>query len=648
MRKAAFFLLVLAASLRPAGVSSAGLATTVFLSANPDAIVADGKSVATIGAEIRDYSGNTVPDGSVVSFSSSLGTIQATVTTTAGVARARLTSGTVTGTATVSAWVTQGGAVGQIKVELLAPGTEIPRQSFVTISSDAYLAYDMQRGTIDASGGARILHKGLSVTTDEAQIDVQAGTLKCRRRSGGAPVKLVRGGKSLDVDFLYYRLSDMKGNAIAESTSGKIERLAVRGADLAVQPETGEIPDSYFRFADLSGSTALIKASSITVRPRTDIQFRRAQVYVDGKRVLSMPFHVIAMGTSASSTSGSQYLGWGTNGLRIDVPLYYSLSPSSTGSFHLRRGQQAGWGFYSANAGWAFDLVQDYATAAGAQGSFALNRITGRDWGVHWNHSQELDSGSRVYSYLEFPAHRDLFGMLNLSKPLSRASLGVNLYGSKLRGQPGAASTDVYVQSLPKPVARWAANYVFLARTSYATDPGLSGSHMGAGLQMQVFGRPVSLSRRTSLATSLSFGQDWGGWRSGFTVFGNASLNHRLGQASNAGLLYSYTLDPAIPGLYGRHRLSASLVYAPSRRWQAHLFSTYTLDAQLSSTFADVSYQIRPGWRVNLLQTLQAYGNLRFSDTEVALGKAIGENEIMLVWSKSRGKLRLEFAAARF
>lgn len=646
MRKVVFLILLVLLLSYPAGVDSAGLATSVYLSANPDTIIADGKGIATISAEIRDSDGNLVPDGTLVSFSSSLGTIQSSVSTNAGVARARLSGGTVTGTAAVSAWVTQGGAVGQVKVELLAPGTEISRQSFITIASDSYLVYDPGRMIIQASGGATAIHRGLTIKADEVEFDLQLGTIKCRRSAGGETIKLSRGGKSIQTCALYYRVEDMKGKAIIEAESGNMERVSFRGADLVVEPETDDVSQTAFTFADLSASEVLMKASSITVRPKDEIHFRRAQVYVDGKRVLSVPLHVLELNSSKSQSS--QYVGWGANGLKVDVPLYYSLSPSSTGAFHVRRGQQSGWGFYSGNSGWSLDLVQDYTTDAGGEGNFELNRVTSGDWGANWHFNQQFDSGSRMYSYLSFPAHKDLFGMINLSKSLSKSSLGLNIYGNKYRDQTGSVSTDLYLQSLPKSIIGGAVNYVLLGRTSYATGNDAGNDGVGAGVQMQVYGKPVSFSKRAGLANSLTIGQDWGGARSGFSLLGNSAFNYRMGNTGNFGLVYSYTRDPSYTSLFGRHRLSANIMYAPSERWQARVFSTQMLDTSQSSTFADISYRLRPTWKLNLLQTFQSYDMYDYSDTEIALSKEIQDHEMMLIWSKSRNKFRVEFNVGQF
>lgn len=657
MRKFILNILLAIIPLCPVCLHAAGLATSVYLSANPDAIIADGKSVTTISAEIRDTSGDIVPDGTLVSFSTNLGTIETNVATTAGIARARLTSGTATGSALVSAWITQGGAAGHARVEFLAPGTEIPRQSFVTISSDNYLVFDPANMTIYASGNVRVFHRGLTIRTYEAEYNVQMGTIKCRRQVDGEPIMLSRGDRSQQASLFYYQVKDMKGNAVVEGASGSLDKVAVRGADLEISSEQEGTPDTIFDFKTPAESSIMVKADSITVRPGTDIQFRRAQIYVDGNRALSVPLHVVSLKNARSL--GSQYFGWGTNGLRVDLPFYYSLSPSSTGSIHIRRGQQAGWGFYSSNSGWSTDLVQDYTTGSGGDGTFIVNRILSGDWGAHWQHNQVYDSGSRIYSYLDFPDHRDLFGMINLSKPLSRGNLGLNLYGNRYQDQSGSISSDLYIQSLPKPIAGGSVNYVMLARTSFAGGGGIVNDGMGAGLQMQLFGKPIQLGKRTNLTSSMSIGEDWGKSRSGFSLLGNVSLSHRLGPSGtlgNLGLIYSYTRDPSYTTQFGHHRLSASLFYAPSEQWHARFYSTYTLDASLSSTFADVSYQFLPGWRLNVLQTLQrselqtidGINKYSYSDTEIAVGKEVGDYEIMLVWSKSWGRLRLEFNLSRF
>jgi hypothetical protein len=632
--------------IAPLNVGASGSATSINLNANPSSIIADGRSAATVTAEIRDMSGSPVPDGTVVSFSSDIGTIQATATVMGGVARARFTSAATAGTATISAWATTGGAVGQLKIDMLAPGSEVSRQTYVSVSAK-YLVYDPEKLIIYASGGAIIKHRGLVIATDEAQIDVQSGSVKCRMASGGEPIKLTRKNKSLECSLLVYRLSEGKGEAMVDGEKGKVHKVSVRAADLTTQPNSDYAPPSYFDFADMSSSQFLVKASSIVLRPGEELRMHRAKVYVDGKKVMSMRMHVIPIGGVTNQVS--RYVGWSANGLRVDLPFFYSVSANGVGSLRLRTGQQEGWGYYSGNTGWALDLVHEYTTDNGGSGGIAINRISSlKDWGAQWHHNQDLAGGGSVYSYVDFPSHHDLFGMTTINKPLgSLLNLGANLYGNKPSGQALGLSSDLYLQTNPKPIASGLVNYVLRASTALSSGAasGLAGN--GTGLQLQLTGHPIKLQKTTSINTSFTLGQSWGS-RGGVNMLANASLTHRIGKAGSAGVSYSFVRDNALTGDYGQHRLSGNLLYSPSKRWHANIFGTYTLDKPQSSGFADLSYEVIPGWRMSLLQTLQQLGTYSYTDTEVAVGKVIAGHEVNLVWSKARNRVTVEFSAARF
>ena len=163
-------LLVLASGLP---VIAAPANYTIWLKAHPQAIVADGRSQTTITAEVRDPAGNYVPDGTVVDFTSTSGTIERTARTAGGVARVRLQSSVTVSAAMVSAVVINGSAVGNVRVDFLAPGTEMFDESFITISSKAHLGCDVEGKVVDSAGGVTITHRGLTITAEEAQIDLE-------------------------------------------------------------------------------------------------------------------------------------------------------------------------------------------------------------------------------------------------------------------------------------------------------------------------------------------------------------------------------------------------------------------------------------------------------------------------------------------
>ncbi len=82
--------------------NGAGVPCTLTLTANPTTIPPDGTSPSIITATVLDSTGIPVPDGTTVTFSTTLGTITPSATTTGGTATATLTS-TTSGTATVRA-----------------------------------------------------------------------------------------------------------------------------------------------------------------------------------------------------------------------------------------------------------------------------------------------------------------------------------------------------------------------------------------------------------------------------------------------------------------------------------------------------------------------------------------------------------------
>jgi len=100
--------------------------TAMILVANPKSITANGSSTSTVTATVKDDYGNNVPDGTIVTFTTSAGSIGSTTTTkstTNGIATATLTSSTTDGVATVTA--TSGDAAAATAVFFTRPGVTV-------------------------------------------------------------------------------------------------------------------------------------------------------------------------------------------------------------------------------------------------------------------------------------------------------------------------------------------------------------------------------------------------------------------------------------------------------------------------------------------------------------------------------------------
>jgi hypothetical protein len=388
-----------------------------------------------------------------------------------------------------------------------------------------------------------------------------------------------------------------------------------------------------------------IRARSVFIRPDEEIKFKRANFYLDGSKVLSVPLHVEPL--RGGGTGLNRALTYGTDGLRLDIPFYYSLTANGTGALRLKHAQDGGWGYYSGPSGWQLNMEQEYNSGGSTEGLFALNRITsGEEWGARWSQRAEFENDSQLYTYVDFPAHRSLFGSADYSRRFGDYTMSLNLRGDKVRNSDGRYSTYAYVQSRPKSLFSNAVNYSVTSRLSYSSYLGGDASKLGGGLGLQLYGKPLQFGA-ANLSTSLSVNHDLGGAYPGTSINANVGYYRMLGNIGTAGVNYSYSSTSSAYG-YSAQRISTDLSLAPSDRWRAYFYGTYGIGDKTASAFAELSYVFLPTWRVDLLGTFQKFGDFRYNDFEVALAKAVGRQEGRLIWSQARRRIRFEFSALSF
>lgn len=640
--RAVSILLVIAALLAYSEVAGAPATYTMWLKAHPQVIVADGRSETTISAEVRDSGGQPVPDGTSVDFTTSIGAIERSARTVAGVARARLQSTVNVGTAMVAAVASTGNAVAQLRVDFLEPGTEMFDESFMTVSSKKHLGYDANARIVDSAGGVTIASRGLTITAEEAQIDLNSHVLRAKCKMGVDNIVITRESKRVEASAVYYDFNSMTGIILSPASEGA-QRMTFRGRDLFVQPATEDADQTRsLDFAPVTEASVFIKATSMVIRPGEEIKFKRAVFYMDGTKMLSVPLYVVNLRGEAGSAN--QMLTYGTDGLRMDLPLYYSLTPTSTGAVRLRRSEPGGWGYYTGRPGWQLDLQQDYNSGGSTEGVFALERITSAsDWGARWNQRKEFDNDSQIYSYVDFPLHRSLFASTNYSRTFETYTLSVNGRASKLRDTRGTLASDAYIRSRSKPIFGGALNYSVSTRVSADTS---LANRFGTGLGMQVYGKPVPMAGIGSLTTSLVAGHNWGAY-GGSTLSANAGIYHGIRNAGSCGLDYSYSWGDRGIG-FSSQQLSGNISLNPSPKWNLYAYATRGLTDHRISAFGSFGYVFAPTWRFSLLGTYQQFGTYSYPDAEVALSKAVGRQEMSIIWSKSQQRFRVEFSALRF
>lgn len=118
---------------------------TVTVTADKSTVPADGTTAITVTADVKNNGGTAPPDGTVVTFTTTLGTLSVPTTTVSGKATVKITS-TTSGAATVTG--ATGGVSGNVPVTFTVYTK--PTKAVVTVSTTGTLAAGKLIGAIDA------------------------------------------------------------------------------------------------------------------------------------------------------------------------------------------------------------------------------------------------------------------------------------------------------------------------------------------------------------------------------------------------------------------------------------------------------------------------------------------------------------------
>lgn len=615
---------------------------SIILKAHPQAIVADSVSTTTISAEVLDVNARPVADGTVVEFTSSLGVIERTATTMAGTARVRLQSNNTPGTAIVSAVVASGNAIGKLNVDFLEPGTEMFDESFILVESNSYLGFDAKKMLIDAAGGVKIVTRGLTIEADSAQMNARTNIMRAAGRIGGPDIILSRGDKHISASVLYYDFNRMSGVLLLPAADGAA-RMKIRGSDLFTEPDLEPKQTETFNFDPITNSSMFIKARNLIIRPGDDIKIKKATVYVEGEKVLSVPLHVIPLGSN--SAGADRLMTYGTDGLRLDLPIYYSLSAHQTGAFRVKHSEPTQWGYYSGRSGWQVDLEQDYNLAGSVNGQFTLNHITSNNWGASWNHRVEYNNNSQLYTFLDFPAHKGAYGTLDYRRVFQDFNLSAFMRANKQQNLDGRINTGFGLQTKSKSLVGDAITYSLFSNVSYASQ-NASTQKVDTGAGVQLYGKTIRFGSQTSLSSSATIGRNWGGLSTGTSVYANAGLYHTIGMIGQCGLNYTYNWANSL-NAYTSQRLSADVSLRPSSLWDTRVYVTRGLLDGSTSAFGELNIYLAPTWKLGVFGTYQrfkSFQNYAYTDTEYTLSKIAGGSNLKLVWSQVHKRMRFEFS----
>ena len=686
----AALLLLLLALLMPLRPGLAAGQASITLAAAPDVIYADGRSSTVITATVQDSGGHAAPDGTSVRFTTTLGTLTPdTASTTSGVARVSLTSVSTAGTARVTATAFGSGVEGTsasgASVEFTADRESLFDKDarWIRIDCPQYLIYSADTRIIEADGKNRSAHldyKALDITADALQVDLQTQTVLARN------AVLQRGRHTMRASEIRYDLLNSSGTAVLAGTA---EAVTVTGSNLETiqqPPDPSQVPLLFnpYRFVDLSISRVVISARAITADPNSQIQFRRATIYSDGHKVLSLMYHVMPINTD--QLFGQQLVGVGSAGIFVNVPFYYNVTTHSRGTVYLRNAAVDGAGlgstlstgpsFFNSQVGhhgMALDLEQSYDVGHTGSGQLTVSGITRSEWGAQWNHTQRLDPQTSSYFLVDYPEHRSLYATSNVSRQYNGFSFNVSASGSNDPGNGGYNASSVtintYLQTTPRMVGHSGVNYTTdltelrgqLSETSPTTGKVITPVQTTSA-DIRFFTAPVHLDKRTQVTDSISVGQAYSDTQRTFapTVAANLGVTRTFRKTDLLSLNYSFSYDPLLSQLgtsssglnplqallqsTTQHRLTATYTATLRPRLTTSFSGSYGLPLNDHSLFSTVRYRINNNWGIGLTASMEHYLTDSYYDTEYSISRRILGRDLTFYYSTRTKKINFDFA----
>jgi invasin-like protein len=624
-----------------------GSTGSLSLQATPQVVRADGHSTTTITAEVRDSGGGIVPDGTPVHFTTTVGQIDAVVPTVAGRARATFTSDAIAGVAQVSAFA--GASSATISVRMAEDPSALTPRSRVLSLHGKYVAYSESRGVLEAIGDARCTWKGQSITAQAVQADLN--------------LNIIRAQDGVTVES-HKKKSTVTGDRLALDMLGDVATLVQRDTRqvldfVSLTPLVGQrVSPDPVAWADLNDSDVLWVAEEAIAVPGQKVQLRKASAYLGGQRVLRLPYHEVSL-AEGISPQGQRYIGVGTQGLTVDLPYYLGMSPSASTSLRLEHGSRTGFGWYGTNPDWQLNLQRQYGLPGATEGVVSLGWGTSGDYGLHWNHTQQLAKGTQAYALLEYPRLQDLYTNLNLSRQGRQGSLGLNLSAQKVQDRGFSRTIDLNAQTAPRQLAHTGlklslesrfydsrgGDYVTFDGKQYVVAPSFSRE---LGLRLTP---AMAKLGGGALSSWVSLRQVWGSRdQSGVGLAGALAFNHPIGRTGGLSLNYSYNRFPGntFYGNAGRQNLSASVRLAPTRRLYLGLFGSLGLDSPTKTMNANAAYSFGPLWRLELQQTAYSFPLLHESDLQFGLSRSLGPRDLKVYWSTLRHRILFEIAGGGF
>ncbi len=670
MRRVAVLLLLLVVA-RCFGSPNNGI---IQLTSFPTAAVADGRTIVTIEADVRDSNGRPVPDGTPVMMSTDLGSFQnPLVTTQNGVAHAKLVASSLAGMAKINASVLLYGATATLDYSFVSDASMLSKaKEYIEVDGDKIATYSYDQKLIQASGMKKneyLRYRDIEVRADVIELKVDSYEVLAKN----GVLKIGKGERKFG--NLYFILNQREGYATttfkrkqeAVAPNGRFMKFVqtdqeqdtygvahLKGVD-ATAPGT-IIDPGIFRIDQLATSTT-ITAKKITAFPKKKLLFESAQIFMGTSRVMRVPFYEVDLVGSQQLFSDNIF-NINNSQLSLDYPYYLTLKPGITQLLSLQTGATNSSGTVS-DRGLFLDYDYKWDKGDAMQGGIGVQGIGRGDWGLTGNQSWHFNNGGSLSTMLELPSHNSYYGSLSASQPLRgyQASVDASV-GNTLTGTP--FSSENYTATLEKNpfrISNIPANF-YAGLEAYTDDSQSVGwfsdpsnelapllqqkvadSQTAVGPRLRAQSNEFNVGSHTTLDASFSLAKLYGhNTLDGLTYNGLLTLNTSFAKNVTTLLSYAYTEDGLDSSLLGRQQLSLQSSFRPGK-FRFDFLGIQGLDADRNSYQVQASYQFTRLWRFGYAYQQDRYFGANYSDFDFVLGYRIGYKEFGLVFDQKLRRL---------
>jgi len=626
---------------------------TIQLTSLPAVTVADGRSTVTLSAYVHRSSGQPVPDGTQVQFFTTLGTIKdsSLVQTTGGVARAILQTGTIAGSATVTATAISIDATTTMDLEILSDRSLLnSANEYVEIVAPDYLTFSMDQKIVGAAGphqGAKLRYREIEIDADDLQLNIPAYEVRAKK------AHLKMGKLSMDFEELNLKLTSRKGIGVTTIVPTVPAAAAVVGEIpwfVGTRPHEGPVTvnlngmtpgatitdPTQFDITDLSDSTSMVTAKKAVVFPQRKIQFQKANVIVGGVTVMRMPLCEVSL-TTSSNIITDQIIGIQNGAFQVNYPYYLELKPGETSLIRFSTNQTNGETSFGADHALSLGYEMNWNHGDGFDGGLGLVGTSSRTWDFSAHQYVRFDDRTSATGFFDMPQGQSIFTSLSFSKQFTGYGMGLSesdshtLVGNRFNNDLLDFVIDKDPMKLGEVPAKLTLGVGASATESSALTSSQSQSVLGVHARMQL--NPLQLGKFSQFNGSFTATEQTGhNSIQGLAFAANAMVSRQFGSSASAILSYDFLENGFDSGLTGRHQLGLS-GQIHRGNFGTNLSMIKMLDVDRVSLFADTGYQLSHQWRLSYSYNLDRYLGSTYVDSLAALGFRIGAREIGLTFS---------------